>query len=413
MSTLVHAGPRAQSRAFLPTYVLAFFGAALALTSAAAVSIPLRLSEIDPVGKTGLLGLVAAIGGAVVVLLTAPLGRISDASRSRFGMRRPFILGGSVLGAVGMLLIAAAPATPLIVLGWCVTQAGFAATLMALNALLADQVPTRIRARVAATLGLAQAVAPFVGSSVVGVLPGDPLWWFGVPAVFALLTSGVVVATLRDRVRTEPDPIAWRSLLRSYWINPARHPDFAWAWVCRLLVTMAMLTITLYLLYFLTDRIGVPQDEAASAVGTALGVFFAGTVVTTLVSGWLSDRTGRRKVFVWSSALLTAVGLGLTLTAHDLPTFAIGIAVAGMGQGAFVAVDVAMMTEVLPPSVEGGTGLAVIALSYQLPQLLVPVLATGLLAIGGAGPNYVALFGGAVVATVLGALAVLPIRGVR
>jgi len=55
----------------------------------------------------------------------------------------------------------------------------------------------------------------------------------------------------------------------------------------------------------------------------------------------------------------------------------------------------------------------VVALSYQLPQLLVPVLATPLLAIGNAGPNYFALYLGAVVAALLGALAVLPIKTVR
>lgn len=89
------------------------------------------------------------------------------------------------------------------------------------------------------------------------------------------------------------------------------------------------------------------------------------------------------------------------------------IAVAGMGQGAFVAVDLAMMTEVLPAGADAGTGLAVVALSYQLPQLLVPVLATPLLAIGGGGPNYFALYVGAVVAALLGACAVLPIKSVR
>jgi hypothetical protein len=54
-----------------------------------------------------------------------------------------------------------------------------------------------------------------------------------------------------------------------------------------------------------------------------------------------------------------------------------------------------------------------VALSYQLPQLLMPVLATPLLALGGGGPTYPALFAGAVAAAVLGGLAVLPIKGVR
>lgn len=73
----------------------------------------------------------------------------------------------------------------------------------------------------------------------------------------------------------------------------------------------------------------------------------------------------------------------------------------------------AMMTEVLPSTADAGTGLAVVALSYQLPQVLVPVMATPLLAIDDGGPNYFALFLGAVVVAVLGALAVLPIKNVR
>jgi MFS family permease len=151
----------------------------------------------------------------------------------------------------------------------------------------------------------------------------------------------------------------------------------------------------------------------AKASGTVLGAYFVGNVVTTLVFSWISDRTGRRKVIVWSSTLFTVVGLLVCLFARDLPMFVVGIAIAGMGQGAFVAVDLAMMTEVLPAAADAGTGLAVVALSYQLPQLLVPVLATPLLTIGNAGPNYFALYLGAVVAALLGALAVLPIKSVR
>ena len=403
---------RRQPAAFLPLFVLAVFGTAVAMLSAPTVAIPLRLSTLDPAAKTHLLSLTIAIGGVVVMVVTAPLGRISDASTARFGIRRPFLLGGAMVGTLGMLVLALAPSVPFVIAGWGLTQAGFAATTMALNALLADQVPARIRARVAAMFGLAQGVAPFVGSSLIGVLPGNPLWWFGVPAAIALVTNIAVVLVLRDIVRTERVRVDWRSLLRSYWINPLRHKDFAWAWLCRLLVTMSLVSVVIYLLFFLTDRLGIDAGAAASASGTVLGAYFVGSVVTTLVFSWISDRTGRRKAIVWSSTLLTAAVLMVSLFAHDLPAFTVGIGIAGMGQGAFIAVDMAMMTEVLPATADAGTGLAVVALSYQLPQLLVPVLATPLLAIGG-GPNYFALFVGSVVAAVLGALAVLPIKSVR
>ncbi|MGW0184643.1 MFS transporter [Streptomyces sp. NPDC003362] len=403
---------RRQPALFLPLFVFAYFGVALAGISAPTVSIPLRLSELDPAHKTQMLSLTIALGGVLVVLITAPLGRLSDVSTARAGIRRPYILGGALVGASGMLVLALAPHVSVIIAGWGLAQAGFAATSMALNALLADQIPTRIRARVAATFGLSTGIAPVVGSALVGALPGNPLYWFGIPAAISLVACIGLVLVLDDIVRTEPVPVDWRSLLRSYWINPLRHKDFAWAWACRLLVTMSLVSVITYLLYFLTDRLGIAAEDAPSRQGTVLGVFFAFSVVTTLLFGWISDRTGKRRTIVWSSALLTAFGLLISLLAHDLTLFTVGIALAGMGQGAFVSVDVAMMTELLPDSTDAGTGLAVIALSYQLPALLVPALATVLLAIGDAGPNYTALFIAAVTASALGALAVLPIKSV-
>ncbi|MEV4939729.1 MFS transporter [Streptomyces zaomyceticus] len=404
---------RRQPVLFLPLFIFAYFGVALAAVSAAAVSIPLRLAELDPAHKTQMLSLTIAMGGVLVVLLTAPLGRLSDISTARAGIRRPYILGGSLVGASGMLVLALAPNVPLVITGWGIAQAGFAATSMALNALLADQIPTRIRARVAAAFGLATGIAPVVGSALVGALPGNPLYWFCIPAAIALLASTGLVMVLDDIVRTERVPVDWRTLLRSYWINPLQHKDFAWAWACRLLVTMSLVSVVTYLLFFLTDRLGIAPEDAPSAQGTVLGAYFASSVVTTLLFGWISDRTGRRKAIVWGSALITAVGLLISLVAHDLTLFTVGIALAGMGQGAFVAVDVAMMTELLPESTDAGTGLAVIALSYQLPALLVPALATVLLGIGDTGPNYTALFVAAVAASALGGLAVLPIKNVR
>ncbi|NYE93935.1 MFS family permease [Psychromicrobium silvestre] len=115
----------------------------------------------------------------------------------------------------------------------------------------------------------------------------------------------------------------------------------------------------------------------------------------------------------WSSTLLTAVGLVVAISASEMPQFLVGIAIAGMAQGAFISAEVAMMTEVLPKGTESGKYLGVVALSYLLAQILVPVISVPLLAIGGGGSNYRALFVAAVVMAVLGALCVLPIKKVR
>lgn len=404
---------RPQHAAFVPTLIAAYFTVALAVLSAGVVSIPLRLSALNPAHKTQMLSLTVAIGGLVLILVTAPLGRLSDVSTSRAGMRRPFIVGGALVGAFGMFVLAYAPNLASIIAGACLTQIGFGATTMALNALLAEQIPARIRARIAAAFGMSTAIAPTIGSWMVGSLPSNPVYWFGIPAVLAVAGNVCAALVLRDIVRTERVPIDWRSLLRSYWINPVRHSDFAWAWLCRLLVTMSLGTLMIYLLYFLEDRLNIASSQAAKEQGTILALYFVGGVVTSIGFGWLSDRTGRRKLIVYSSALFTGVGLMISLLSHDMAMFTTGVVLAGMGQGAFVSVDVAMMTELLPETSDAGTGLAVVALSYQLPQLLIPIMAVPLLAIGHSGPNYSALFIASVIAVILGGLAVLPIKNVR
>ena len=135
--------------------------------------------------------------------------------------------------------------------------------------------------------------------------------------------------------------------------------------------------------------------------------------MTTSLFGWISDRTGRRKAIVWVSALLSAAGLTIAALAPDLTTFLIAMMLVGGAQGAFISVDIAMMTEVLPNFDEAGKDLGIVSLSYQVPQVLVPVLAIPLLAIGGSGENYSALFIAAIVFGVLGGLCVLPIKSVK
>ena len=50
--------------------------------------------------------------------------------------------------------------------------------------------------------------------------------------------------------------------LRSFWISPREHPDFAWAWITRFLVNLGNASRTLYLLFYLTDGLGFSTDDA-------------------------------------------------------------------------------------------------------------------------------------------------------
>jgi MFS family permease len=137
------------------------------------------------------------------------------------------------------------------------------------------------------------------------------------------------------------------------------------------------------------------------------------TVLTSLVAGRLSDRIHRRKVFVFGAAAIYAVGLAVIAYAGSFSAFLVGAAICGAGQGAYLAVDLALVTDVLPNR-EGDAGkdLGVLNIANALPQSIAPAIAPLFLAIGGPN-NYVALFVAAALFAAVGALAISSVRGTR
>ncbi|WP_457100182.1 MFS transporter [Microbacterium sp. P5_E9] len=404
-----------QPRGFLFAYVAAWFGISLVLSTLGGAAIPKVFAFLDDATKGVNLSIVAAIGGVVVIVITPLFGRLSDRTMSKLGKRRPWILGGALVGMAGVVVLAFSTALWQVIVGWAIIQTAYGATNSAVHALLADQIPTRIRARVSAAASVANALALIVGSLMIAALPNDQQWtWFIVPGVVGTAFSVLLFFRLHDIVRTEkPEPWRWSDVLSTYWLNPVKYRDFFWAWACRLFVTMSLFMVSTYLLFFIIDRLGIPKEEASGVFAMVLIAFTLASILTTVVFGWISDKTGRRKAIVWVSALLSAVGLTVAALAPDLSVFIIAMVFVGGAQGAFISVDIAMMTEVLPTFDEAGKDLGIVSLSYQVPQVLVPVLAIPLLAIGGSGENYTALFVAAIVFCVVGALCVLPIKSVK
>lgn len=405
----------AQPKSFIALFVLSWFGINLAISTIGGAAIPKAFAFLDDATKEINLSIVTAVGGIVVMIITPLFGRMSDRTRSRLGIRRPWIIGGALVGLAGSVVLGLAPSLGLIVLGWAIVQVGFGATNAAVHALLADQIPTRIRARVSGIASASASVGLILGVQIMAALPNDERWlWFIIPGGVGAVLSALLFFGLHDIVRTEArPPWSWRDVLSTYWLNPRTYPDFFWAWTCRLLVTMSVFSVATYLLFFIIDRLGVPKEIATEVQATALVVFTVGGLVTNVFFGWLSDRTGRRKPIIWISCAFSVAGLLLAMFAPDIPVFLVALGLVGAAQGAYVSVDMALMTEVLPHFNDAGKDLGIVALSYQVPQFLVPALAIPLLAIGGSGQNYTALFTAAIVFGVLGGLAVLPIRSVR
>jgi MFS family permease len=83
--------------------------------------------------------------------------------------------------------------------------------------------------------------------------------------------------------------------------------------------------------------------------------------------------------------------------------------VLGLGFGVFVAVDYALLTEVLPDLDDSGRDLGIINIASALPQVVAPVIAALVVSSLGGYPVLYLLAAGV---TVAGALLVNRIRGV-
>jgi MFS family permease len=217
------------------------------------------------------------------------------------------------------------------------------------------------------------------------------------PLPFALFTPD-------DRLLPELRP---RFSLGSFWVSPRRHPDFAWAWITRFLVALGNALGTLYLIYFLKDRVHVakPQD----GVLVLIGVYAVALFATTVVAGWRSDRTGKRKIFVIWSGVVMAVAALLLAFWPTWPVAIVAAAILGAGYGVYVAVDAALITQVLPQATNRAKDLGVINIANSAPQVLGPALSGPIVVYFG---GYPVLYVLTAVVTVLGSVFVVRIRSV-
>jgi len=403
-------------RGFIALYALGYVGAYIALITPVATTLALKVGELDPAGKETSLGLISAIGALVAIVSNALSGALSDRTRSGLGRRRPWIIAGSIGGVVALAIVGFAPNLVIATLGWILAQLTLNMVLAALQALLPDQVPLEQRARVSSVLGISQQVSPLLG---IGIAYGVQAAGGGIGLMFLVpgIVGALMLALLVARIKDVPHEVAGRftiaEFVRGFRIDKGKGADFGWAWFGRFFVILGFAVYTTYQVYFIGDRLKVTGPDVVLTQLYALLIFSAVLTVSAIVSGRISDRTGRRKIFVFLAAAIVGVGLTLLALTTSLPMFFVAASVMGVGIGAFFAVDLALITDVLPDKEhKAAKDLGIFNIANSLPQSVAPAIAPLFLAIGGGG-NYTALFIAGGVFAVIGAVLIAPIRAVK
>lgn len=408
--------PQASGR-FIALYAIGYVGSYVALITPVVTTLALKIAELDPVGKEASLGLIAAIGALVAIFANLLTGALSDRTRSRLGRRRPWIIGGALGGIVALGIVGFAPNLLVVGIGWGLAQLTLNMVLAALQALLPDQVPLEQRARVSAVLGIAQQVSPVVG---IGLAFGIQAAGLGVanmvfiPGIVGAVLMILLAVMIRDVPHDEVGAFSLGAFVRAFAIPAGKRYDVAWTWFGRFFVILGFAVYTTYQPYFITDKLGVPTEGLILQQLIALLIFAASLTVSAVLCGRASDRTGRRKPFVFAAAAIVAVALGMLALTSTLPVFYVAAVVMGVGIGAYFAVDLALITDVLPDKEHAAAkDMGIFNIANSLPQSVAPAMAPFFLAIGGTGSNYTALFLAGAVLSLLGAGLIAPIRAVK
>jgi len=384
---------------------------------------------LDPVIAFGIISAIAGVCALVAYPLT---GAMSDRTTSRFGRRRPWILAGTVVFALSLFILGLQSSLVGIGIFWSTALIGFCMLTAAITATISDQVPVNQRGFVSGWVSAPQAVGTLAGLVLVSALALSTFVGYTLVAVVLAVLVIPFLMTLKDA----PLPIADRPefsmsiLMAGFWVNPRKHPDFGWTLLSRILVNLGNALGTTQLIYFLAFGLG--STAAVDDLLLLTVVYMVFFIIASLVVGKLSDRVGRRKIFVYVASYLQAIAALLLAFVPDFSIAMVAAGILGLGYGAFMAVDQALATQVLPDAHTRGKDLGIMNIATAVPQAVAPLLGAVLVvtfagfaassgtaipendgSFAGADAGFAALFVASALTAILGGLALIPIKSVK
>ncbi|MCU1584816.1 MAG: transporter [Microbacteriaceae bacterium] len=405
---------RVVSAGWIALFAMAWLGVWMAQLTPIQLLLPAQveqqLSATSWIDKVVAFGIISGIAGLFALIAFPLTGALSDRTTSRFGRRRPWILGGAVLFAVALVLLGVQQSLIGIGIFWSLALIGFCVLTAALTAVISDQVPVGQRGFVSGWISAPQAIGTILGVLLVVVLALSQVVGYSLVAALLVILVLPFVLRIPDVVLAKADrpPLTRIGLVSGFWISPRQFPDFGWTLTSRVLVNFGNAFGTSLLLYFLQD--GLRVKDAEDVLLVLILIYMVFVVVASLFLGRLSDRLGRRKAFVFASAALQGIAALMLAFVPVLGVAMVAAGILGLGYGCFLSVDQALATQVLPDASARGKDLGIMNIATAVPQAVAPLIGAFVVA---ALAGFQGLFVLAAVSAILGALAVLPVRSVR
>lgn len=362
----------APSRPLVSPWVLSafWFGTAFHWLMLLLILMPANVVHFVGEDKKGtFLGLLGGIGAVIALVLPPLIGAQSD----RTGKRLPYLRLGVIVNLIGLAIMAFAyTSVPgmngfyVYLLGFLFVQFGNNYATAPYSALIPELVPVLERGRYSGVMAMLQAIGQLLGAVAafaVGALHLPTIVSFVLVAVVLLIPA---LITLRgvpepDTVLTR-DPAAptltWRQLFS--------YQAFLWVFVTRVLFALGQYSVQPFLQYYNKDVLR--QADAGTSTSIMLACIITGSIVSALIGGRISDRTGRKPVIYLAGSMMAAAAL-LLLIAPNFPVALVLAVLFGLGFGAFTSVDWALGSDAMPSQSSYARDMGIWHVAFVAPQI--------------------------------------------
>lgn len=343
-----------------------WFAISFMWNSMAPLLLPTLVQQVVPeAGKGSALGALSAIGLIIATIVQPVAGAWTDARTTRWGKRRPYIVGGTLFDVIFLLLMVFSGNYMVLLVAYALLQISSNIAHGPYQGYIPELVPEDRRGTVTGVKQFLEILGIIVTSLLVGrmVDQGQLVLAFGLIIAFLLITMAITALFVNEQPFEGTTPLARPSTIaqdvkpKENWsLRTFFHSRDFFLWlVSRLLILVGVNLVRNYILYFLGDVLRL--SNAATEAGNLLAILGVAVALVVYPSGVLSDRFGR-KLLIVVSGVLGVIGSLLLLTATTLTMVLIAGTVVGVSIGIFLTVNWAWGADLIPAD-EGGRFLGI------------------------------------------------------
>jgi len=327
------------------------------------IAIQERVPGMVPLGEKGTyLALAGFLTLGVNIVVQPTVGMISDYTRSRWGRRKPYIAIGATLDVLFIIGLATANSYVVLVVFLFLLQFSSNFAQGPFQGYVPDLVPDKQVGLASAMVGAMQTVGYIVGGIIVasaylftpaGGQPDYTLPTIALGFIELATAVGTILWVREGGAPRDRRGRSWFEIAKSAWATDIlRERSFVFLVLSRLMFFAGINALLAWFVVFFNQTLRLSTEDKALVVPVTQVVVALVTVAATFPSARISDRIGRKPV-IYVACLIGGIGLAIAALAPSVPIFILGGVLLGAAAGTFLAVDWALMTDIIPKAASG------------------------------------------------------------